>query len=517
METHNLPKGSFSRHFPVLPKRKHSKRNFSWIPFPLLCPIFLLVSLWASIAQAQPAKELLLEEDFNWSDNAWNSSKAAESPYPGLSFQGNVYRARRSIKMASSSHSGELRQQIGIESVSGSIELVFRGARYDSVKPSLLPCLLLVQGDTLLDDTLHFSSFYKNKDSEPFRQYDSMTQDEGFASCDTLRWVNPDRIPISSLELVVTALAGDQNFLDHFQVFLLQEENGNDDDDDDGNPAVHVQPDSLLFFGETGSEQQDSLWLEGRNLYQNIRLQITGPDQNIQVFPVLIQASDLQGQRIPVQVQSRIPSIPTSYFLHLYHGENLLKEIPVHARPGSQPEPLPEDTSCQAPASAMVSEVASYHADLQWESSAPLFHLRVGNLFSIIHEEITTSTSVRIPDLEPGMLYWWEVASICNNADTSLYTVGESFVTLQESGIRLRHDESTGPAASVHPNPSKSGFILHLPFRCQVRILNLDGKCVFSKKLEKGPHPIRLREKGVFILRYGNHEASAQNLKIILL
>lgn len=196
---------------------KTAERQIRWyckIPYPILLPLSISGFLMGGAVQAQKEFLTVFQEDFSHCTNAWNSSKAAVSTNPCLKFSGKVYSSRKCVKMASSSLSGMISISLPpSEEKLSDIRLILRGARFDREKPSRIH--VLSYGNRI--DTLHFSSFFKDKDSDPYSENDSMTQPgKDFSSCDTLSIpitgsFPPERISIQSD-------ADDQCFVDQIKI-----------------------------------------------------------------------------------------------------------------------------------------------------------------------------------------------------------------------------------------------------------------------------------------------------------
>lgn len=492
----------------VKSQAKSFRKLSQWIPIPLLWPSILLFFLLFSISQAQTTT-LLFHEDFNWSDNAWNSSKRAESPRPEQSFDGAVYKSRRCLKLASSTSTGSIHWQIPEDRLlHGNITLILRGARYDKGKASLLLCKIIRMEDTLLTDTLRFVSYYKDGDSEPYRQYDSMTQGgNGFASSDTLSWECPEGSNLADFRFEIQAAENGQCFLDQYSLYLSSS---------GSQPVLNANPPCLALEGPAGERVSDTLFFSGRNLDTDIRLQAQGPDQALAAYPIILRSDSLENGPVPVIVSVQTDSIPKKYTILGLHGKDRfpLAEIPILVQNESFP-----DTSmaeCTAPIRPEVTENRPDFIRLEWESDASQFRVRIGNLFAIAYEGCVDAPFFESNSLEAGSFYWWDVAAICSPGDTSSLAQGPAFQIPASTGQR-RHDGNKLMQAFVSPNPSNGNLKLYLPFACRVRILDAQGKCVFSRDLPQGITAFSLARKGFFTLHYGNHPASEQILKFIIL
>lgn len=485
------------------------KRIRLFLPLPLLWPILILTLLLFSIAKAQPTDTILLfQEDFNWSENAWNSSKPAESPSANQYFTGKVYHSKRSVKLASSSNEGSISLQMaGIPE--GQLLLVIRGARYDKAKESRLKGLLIGQNDTLFIDTLHLSSYYKDGDWIPYQDHDSMTQEPGFASTDTLFWNNTGNAYQNNLSIQLQAQAYDQHFLDHYVLYTIQSTDI---------PYIEAHPDSVLVTGPTGNWGSALVSLRGQNIQSDIRLQAIGPDRAISAFPIRIPHTELSDGEKNVQIEAKVDSLEKRYSLLCWHGQDSIPiaEIPILVRPNDSSDiPDTAQTECPAPQKLRVDSLSESHARLCWTPGSAMSHVRIGDLFSVIKQIGIQDSILDVKNLESQTWYWWEVASICGTNDTSIYIQGPLF-QLPENSSNSKQDRGSLEKATVFPNPSSGKFQLFLPYACQVRILQMNGNCLYEKELTKGWHYLTLNQKGLFILRYGNPSAREQSLKLII-
>ncbi len=491
------------------------KRLSDYLPIPLILPSILLSLLLLSISQAQTTHATpLFQEDFHWANNAWNSNKTAISPIESLHFEGKAYMSRRCVKIASSSQTGSIHTRI-TEIPPGRIQLIVRGARYDKAKESRLHCLFLHGKDTLHRDSLHFSSYYKDGDMEPYRQYDSMTQNgNGFASTDTSYWENTTSEKIEELVIVIQADANDQTFLDHYALYVCPMES---------QAPIHWEPESLVLEGTPGQWGSGTIQLHSDNPPSDIRLQASDPDQSIAVYPMQFSAQELESGQAVARVEARIDSTEKIYQIACWPdtGNQALAHIPVIARSFEANDSIPNQTpdsisfECPPPTLLQVSGIKSNSVQLQWESGTEESLVRIGNLFSVICQERIRGHQLNIENLDPGIWYWWEVASLCENGDSSAYAKGQNFQTPAHNMTR-NHDGNPLALAMTFPNPSSGSFRLFLPYGCQVRIFTLQGQCVYAEHLSKGVHNLHIGTKGTFILRYGNHPDSEQSLKILI-
>lgn len=501
------------------PSGENSKRNrkklSSYIPLPIIWPGILLGLLLFSIAQAQTQDTLLLfQEDFHWANNAWNSSKAAQSPFPEQSFDGKVYQSRKCIKLASSSQDGCIHLRLkGIPR--GKLMLTGRGARYDKSKPPCLETFLLSQQDTLFADTLYFCTYYKDGDEEPYRQYDSMNQaDNGFASSDTLFWETEELPYPAEVSVLIRARANHQTFLDRYALHIIPQEE---------QATIQWHPDTLLLMDSVGQWTSNSLKLQGQNLLSNLRMQVSGPDKSISIHPMHLSANELNGKQVSIRIEARVDSIGKSYQLSCWHetDSHPLACIPIIVHPYTvdMPSEPPQDSGasdCQPPKNLQISNISASMVDFQWESEANRFQIRIGDLFSVVQQITTEKNYLTAYNLVPGTWYWWEVAAICGEQDSSGYAKGETFLIPGNQGNKI-HDWEKSCRAMISPNPSSGRISLSLPFDCQVRIFSLQGLCLYSQKLSKGMHSLQINQKGIFLLHYGNPPEHEQTLRFIVL
>ncbi len=127
---------------------------------------------------------------------------------------------------------------------------------------------------------------------------------------------------------------------------------------------------------------------------------------------------------------------------------------------------------------------------LEWQSlpSANLYHVEVSRISAFaLHEfnNVTTSTSITVPDLLPGRTYYWRVTAMnTGNTCTRLSSGTFSFATTEPTGI--------GPTevlkgVKVYPNPAQQGAPLLVDLSTYplldgaMQLYSMDGRLVHQE------------------------------------
>lgn len=487
--------GTMKKSLPDLGNPRRKKKNFlARIHLPILFPLLMLSSAVLCSIHAQTEKRITIlhRQDFNHLANAWNSSKAAEPISEREYFSGKAYCARRAVKIASSQEEGCLHLDFSAFEPVEELMLTVRGARYDKSKASHLIAELKLHTGERLTDTLHFESFYKESDSEPYRNNDSMTQPgSDFSSCDTALWRFPGK-PVRIEKLEIRAGADDQCYLDEYSLASLScQEPLPDSCPQDGlsscRLSVIVPADNHVY---AENDVSFSFSVSDFRLGKDGAIAVSMQDS--------IFYSDSIRYKSPYQGKG---DYIASFFLvdtaFRILGDTLIRRS-FHVKTADSSG---RDTVCAPPAHTRADSVTFHSALLSWEHCAERYWIRLHTLFEEWMQVGTAENRYKISGLSPFTVYWWEIAPICGT-DTGDFVPGAYFQTLDEN-VRNEETETEMMAdPAIFPNPNRGNFWISMPQPGQATIFRTNGQAAFSRHLEKGLHSLRLDESGIYILHF---------------
>ncbi|PLW93934.1 MAG: hypothetical protein C0592_04575, partial [Marinilabiliales bacterium] len=135
------------------------------------------------------------------------------------------------------------------------------------------------------------------------------------------------------------------------------------------------------------------------------------------------------------------------------------------------------------------------------------------NLYNIgdafVMSKIATAPWVDLPgEYEPGAQRW---VHYDNNI------LGDPVLRIWVDGTQTSVADETVVQPNVYPNPSTGIFTLELELDADIRVLSVDGKCVYSASLVAGTHELDLNalQSGVYLLEvFSDFESSTTKLII---